>query len=384
MRPGLLPSLLTWALPLLLSAQPLPGAEPGAQTCATVSFQRPGTTHWVAHNLDETIQVPGLVVVNPRGVVKESLSYADMMTFSGRSKDARRLTWVSKYRSLVVTTCGREFIDGGMNDQGFYVGEMTLLGSKYPEDPALVKVYHHAWMQYLLDNFRTVGEALESLKKVVPDGHCQWHFFLADEAGSSAVVEFDEGKTLVYTGASLPQKVSTNYTYPSCLKKLASFQGFGGSRILDFTYRPEAKEDFRFFWASDMLRQLGEDPGTHLPGDLFKVLEQLWCGGNRWSLVFDLGTRRIYWNTHLSRKQRSLELGRVQDGADGRPLAVDIHRDAEGDMVPLLAPLTDELNRQAIETFWKGVDMGIAGAIFWRPRIIKAMDRYGRDLRPPR
>ena len=48
-------------------------------------------------------------------------------------------------------------MDGGANEQGLYIGEMTLFGTKFLEtnNP---KFHHHFFMQYILDNFATVTE----------------------------------------------------------------------------------------------------------------------------------------------------------------------------------------------------------------------------------
>ena len=370
----------SWLVLLLaLLCGPLRAEESVAaelRTCATFLLSK-GETLLVGHNLDESIEVPGLLIVNPRGIAKQSLGYADM-GFPGRK--GPRISWTSRHGSVVYSTSGREFIDGGMNEAGLYVGEMTLLGSEYPEGPSLTRIYHHAWMQYLLDNFSTVQEVIDSLANVVPDGHCQWHFMVADREGRAAVIEFDEKKTHVYSGGTLPWPVSTNYTYPSCLKKLATFASFGGTRPIDWS---ACKEDQRFMWATAMLKEVREGAKTAEPAQAFAILKQMACSGNRWSLVFDLKRMQVQWHSYRSRKVKSADFASF-DFSPGKPiLAVDIHHDIEGDVSKSFTRLSAEQNRAAVERFWKGVDAGAFGNLFWKGRLVNAMRAYVETLRPP-
>lgn len=94
---------------------------------------------------------------------------------------------------MTYNTFGREFIDRGMNEAGLHVGEMTVRGTVWPSDVRPTIYHHHHYdhqrMQYLLDNFATVDEALTSLQEVCPSRHCQWHIFPANRLGRAVVVE---------------------------------------------------------------------------------------------------------------------------------------------------------------------------------------------------
>lgn len=379
--PRLLPLALAALLPARLPAGPPPSAAGyGSMSCSTF-LQDKGGVRLVGHNLDERIEMPGMILVNPRGVAKSSFSYQqDMMAFFGPRKDTPRTSWISRYGSLVYSACGREFIDGGMNEAGLYIGEMTLLGTQYPDAPGLVKIHHHAWMQYLLDNYATVPEALESLRRVVPEGHCQWHFFLADREGRAALVSFAKKQTVIRTGETLPLKVATNLPYPATVAELATFQGFGGTRAIDWTYNP--KDDLRHVWAAEMLRRFGQAEGPATPGQAFEILNQLGCGTNRWALVFDLAAGRVHWTTYKSRNLRHVDLGAF-DLTAGRPvLALDIHRPVPGDARAAFQPLTPEAEAAGVKRFWAGVDTGFLGNLAWKPRVVSTMTRYQRHPAP--
>ncbi|HPW56703.1 MAG: linear amide C-N hydrolase [Thermoanaerobaculaceae bacterium] len=372
-----LAAMAGWAL----SSEGASGPAGGPRSCATFLMTRDDAV-LVGHNLDDAAnETPGMLIVNKRGIPKQSVSYRDLNSFSGRDKAVKRLTWVSKHGSITYNVFGREFPDGGMNEVGLHVGEMTLLGSVYPSDPSLVKMYHHAWMQYLLDSFESVPEVLDSLAKVVPDGHCQWHFFVADRAGRSAVVEFEEGKTLTYAAATLPVRVSTNYTYPSCLKRLAEFEGFGGTAPVDYG---EKEKDRRFVWAAAMLRQAEADPAAPAHEQAFKILEQMWCGANRWSLVLDPRQMRVWFTTDHNRKLRWVDFA-AHDFACATPvLALDIQKDLGGDVSRSFVPFTDEMNIAFVKRFFSGLDVGLLGNVFWKGRMVKHLNAYQQRCACPR
>lgn len=113
-------------------------------TCSTFQLAS-GDTIVVGHNLDDYFTAPGMVLVNPRGIEKESLAWRDFR--KGKKKDVPRLKWTSKYGSITYSIFGRDLIDGGMNEAGLYIGEMTLFETKYPTDDSKPTFYHNLFMQ---------------------------------------------------------------------------------------------------------------------------------------------------------------------------------------------------------------------------------------------
>jgi penicillin V acylase-like amidase (Ntn superfamily) len=106
---------------------------------------------------------------------------------------------------MIYYTFGKEGPDGGMNEAGLYVGEMTLTKAPtvHPQND-LPRFYPHLWIQYLLDNYATVEEAIESLKIVRVGGPMTWHFFIADREGKTAAIEFLESGVTVHQGDDMP------------------------------------------------------------------------------------------------------------------------------------------------------------------------------------
>ncbi len=182
--------LLSFALLLAAPNQAATTDAVPAHSCSTFLLQA-GEAFYVGHNLDDDYNVPGTVVVNPAGVRKESLSWEDdLYAAFGKSRRAPRVRWVAQYGSITYNTQGRDFIDGGMNEAGLYVGEMTLRSTIRPPQGKLPRIEPRLWMQYLLDNFTSVDEVITSLETVAVGGPTTWHFFVADRLGETAASKY--------------------------------------------------------------------------------------------------------------------------------------------------------------------------------------------------
>jgi penicillin V acylase-like amidase (Ntn superfamily) len=94
--------------------------------------------------------------------------------------------------------------------------------------PALFQMQ---WIQYHLDNCRTVEEVIRSASRVVPHGW-PWHFLVGDRNGNRATIEYIRGKLVIHTGSTMPVGVLCNRPYQAELDELKRFQGFGGRRRL--------------------------------------------------------------------------------------------------------------------------------------------------------
>jgi penicillin V acylase-like amidase (Ntn superfamily) len=113
-----------------------------------------GSEQIFGHNLDMSMSIEGIVVVNKRNVFKVGKSWNELATIEGRKSP--EISWISKYGSITFNPFPREFPDGGMNEAGLCIWEMTLVGTKFLEDELLPKLFMMQWMQYVLDNFESV------------------------------------------------------------------------------------------------------------------------------------------------------------------------------------------------------------------------------------
>ncbi len=333
-----------------------------------------GDSLLIGRNLDEDIPVPGLVFVNPRGISKENIGWQDLQIARFRSRP--RIQWVSKYGSITYNCFGREFPDGGLNEAGLYIGEMTLLGTVYPAGEGLPKMYHHQWIQHILDTCASVEQVLGTLPEVIIDGHCQWHFFVADETGQTASIEFLRGKAVIHTAESMPIKVMCNASYVDEIERSKEYAGFGGQKPVDFA---DKKGPLRFVQAATMLRDYEEQPMQRPEDFAFAVLEQLDCGNNKWQIVCDIRQRRMYYRTSLGMNLRYVDFSSFDFSQEARIL--DIHRNDSGDVAGKFAPFNDAANQEVIARMWAGINIGFLFNQLFKPVLVHRLSTYPKTFR---
>ncbi|WP_298039860.1 linear amide C-N hydrolase [uncultured Microbacterium sp.] len=152
-----------------------------------------------------------------------------------------KLTWTSKYGSVIATAFDLIATDG-MNEEGLAGHILWLAESNYgkPEESDL-QLSQSVWLQYYLDNFATVAEAVEwttandvrIAQLFDPTGHMvpALHLALNDATGDSAIIEYTDGKADVYH--SRDYKVMTNSpTFDKQLELVKEIDGLGGEKPL--------------------------------------------------------------------------------------------------------------------------------------------------------
>lgn len=169
----------------------------------------------------------------PRGIVRKA----------GLTDNS--VQWTSKYGS--VTAAGYDIgTADGMNEKGLVANLLFLVESDYqrPNDtrPVLGIAY---WVQYVLDNFATVGEAVEELEKdrfqidapELPNGVAtKMHLAISDAEGNSAIVEYIGGKIMIYKGKQY-QVLTNSPVYDQQLAINDYWKQIGGLKMLPGTNR---------------------------------------------------------------------------------------------------------------------------------------------------
>lgn len=329
-------------LPFMMALLAAPGKT---MACSTFVLESEGKL-FVGHNLDENIRfaVPGVVVINKRNIYKESISNEDFYVPLQGKKHYPSISWVSKYGSVTFNIRGRDFPDGGMNEAGLTVFEMSLKGSRFKEDKALPTLMTEMWIQYQLDNFETAAQVIESTSKIMIDGRT-WHFFVTDRQGNSAAIEYIKGKVVVHSGDSLPVPALCNSIYSYEVKRLRKYEGFGGSIPVkvDDTKIP------RFVHAAYMLKNYKKSlskPAVDYGFDILKLLHQgrsnSW--NNKWSIMVDVKNLTVYFNTYRNREIRYFSLTSFDLSCDTPVKLLDIHTAGAGDVTKQFVDYSYESN----------------------------------------
>ncbi len=152
-----------------------------------------------------------------------------------------KLTWTSRYGSVIATAFDIISVDG-INEAGLAGHVLWLAESTYgTPDDSRTQLSQAIWLQYFLDNFATVAEAVawiaETDVQVVqlddPTGGepPTIHLALDDATGDSAIIEYLEGRPKVYHSKDF--RVMTNSpTFDQQLELVKNFEGLGGSAPL--------------------------------------------------------------------------------------------------------------------------------------------------------
>lgn len=320
-----------------------------ALACSSFLLEKDGSVI-AGRNLDSTKFTPGVVVVNHRGIWKESRSWNELAY--ERSVPNPHLSWVSKYGSITFNTFCRDFVDGGMNEAGLFIQEMSLVENKYPENPAMPRFFMMLWMQYILDSFESVDQVVASAREVVIDGW-NWHFFAADADGNTAAIEFVDGKPVLTYGEAMPITVLCNETYETEMDRLRTYQGFGGDtpvvlKDAGVTPDPDAPYvDDRFVNAATLIKMSEESQMSPLDYGM-KVLDEMAWDGTQWSYVCDLTNKAVRYRTKDSPELKELRFSDFSFDPAGPTLMLDIH--ATGDIEPgSFSDYSLEFNRASLE-----------------------------------
>lgn len=151
------------------------------------------------------------------------------------------LKWTSTYGSLVATAFDMISVDG-VNERGLAGHVLWLAESDYgTPDPTRTQLSQAVWLQYFLDNFTTVADAVawidtsdvQVVQLADPTGGNPpaIHLALDDATGDSCIIEYSGGKATVYH--SPEYRVMTNSpTYDRQLELVKTIDGLGGDKPL--------------------------------------------------------------------------------------------------------------------------------------------------------
>ncbi|QWT24783.1 linear amide C-N hydrolase [Subtercola sp. PAMC28395] len=143
-------------------------------------------------------------------------------------------SWVSTYSSIVVSMWRQGTVDG-INERGLGAHALYLdpEPTMFAEVDSRASVANTLWVQYLLDNFATVAEAIAAVdevrisSKLIRGQEMGVHIALEDASGDSAIIEPIGGRLVVHHGAEYTV-MSNSPTMDAQLANRAKYAPFGG------------------------------------------------------------------------------------------------------------------------------------------------------------
>jgi choloylglycine hydrolase len=305
---------------LLVAVALAAGAAAPAPACTTFLLRAPGLLLY-GKNYDWSLG-EGVLTVNPRG--QQRTAVVDQGVTAAR--------WTARYGSVTFNQYGLASPSGGMNEAGLVVELMWLDQTRYPAPDSRPAIGNLEWIQYQLDRHASVAEVIASDPEVRIDDRAPLHFLVADASGGVAVVEFLEGRMVARSGAEVPVPALANDAYADALASRSGGRGGSssaarfaraGRRALSFHGAPTRAEaiDYAFATLADVAQR----------------------GATQWSIVYDIGTREVFYRTRGRTGVRHLALAGLDLSCAGGTRAVSL--DASGpEILSSLTPLTAEEN----------------------------------------
>jgi penicillin V acylase-like amidase (Ntn superfamily) len=314
-------------------------AAMAAYPCTTFVLQGGGRLYF-GRNLDWDWE-DGLVVLNQRNVTKTAWV----------APNHAAVKWTSKYGSVTFNQWGQELPYGGMNEAGLVVENMMLDESQYPAADSRPEIHRLQWIQYQLDNCRTVAEVLATDAKIrqeQPATPGLIHYFVCDASGDGATIEWLGGKMVCHRGPTLPYRALANSTYAQSVayaRTNAAPTG-PGERLRDTESLP------RFACAAGRAAAFQPRSAEADVAYAFETLEQVRQGKYTvWQMVYDITGRRIHYRTGSNPRQRTIELKPLNFACGRTVKFVHIRADASPAGFLDFQDLTQARQRQYLQTF---------------------------------
>jgi hypothetical protein len=244
------------------------------------------------------------------------------------------MAWISRYGSVTFSTFGKDMPDGGVNEAGLYIWEMND-DTEYPRNDSLPKLVQMNWMQYVLDNFSTLDEAVASASEFEIDGW-GWHYFVGDNQGHCASIEFIKGKVVIHRDDRMPVPGLFNEPYAREVEVARCFKGFGGR------YEPDLKDRKvpRYVKTAVMIRDYVPSQDAVEYG--FMMLDRLQVNETpKWSVLVDARRGTIHFKTHRNTAWKRFALAGLDFSNDGPVLTLNMDQKQGGDVARLFHPATD-------------------------------------------
>lgn len=312
-----------------------------AAACTRMFWNTNGKVMLAGRNMDLDMDDLPVFYVFPKGIGRDG----------GLIDDNKSATWTSQYGSVVVTHLGHStFSAEGVNEAELAFHSLWLTPTQFEgrergenRRPAVLQ---GRYGMYLLDNAATVGEALKLMyatqlvqEEVEAGGHklkFPQHYALEDASGDSMVVEFIEGKMIVYYGAEY-NVLTNDPPFDQHITNLWHYRYFGGADPLPGDCNPKD----RFVRASAFLSTLNlsvTNPAVKPdylsamflairsmsePFGVFQFFEgvpaPIPAWPTLWTLVYNLTKKKIYFSHNLVRNNFWIDMRKL-DFTEGAPI----------------------------------------------------------------
>ena len=290
--------------------------------CTRAVYKGPDQTIITARSMDWKDEIPANLWLFPRGITRQG------------EVGPNSISWTAKYGSVVASAFDIASADG-MNEKGLVANLLWLVESRYADyDGSQPGLTIAAWVQYMLDNFATVAEAVAAMQSEpfvivsadIPgtSKFATLHLAISDATGDNAVFEYIDGKLVIHH--SPDYTVMTNS--PIFEKQLVIneyWREIGGTTMLPGTNRAAD----RFVRASFYLSAIPQTSDPKLAvASVFSVIRNASVpfgisseaepniSSTRWRTVSDQKRLTYYFETALTPNTFWVDIRKVNFAAD--------------------------------------------------------------------
>lgn len=253
------------------------------------------------------------------------------------------IEWTSRHSSVIASMYGLASVDG-INDAGLAGNTLYLAESDYGDAKATGKplLSIGAWLQYALDNYSTVNEAVEALSKepfaivapVLPNGHAaHGHLALSDRTGDNAVFEYIDGQLHVHHGKAF--NVMTNSpTFDQQLAIATYWDTVGGINFLPGAIRASDRFARTNWFVNSAPVSASEDQANATAMSLIRAISVPLgiadpnlpnIAATRWRTVSDMNTGRYFFDSVSNPSVFWVDLDKLKLTAGSPVLKLDLH-----------------------------------------------------------
>jgi len=303
---------------------------PAADACTRIVYQGAGSNHLVGRTMDWAEETGTDLWAFPAGLKRDG------------GVGTGSIEWTSKYGSVISSFYNVASVDG-VNDAGLAGNVLYLAESDYGDYKTSGKplLSVGAYLQYVLDNYATVAEAVDALQQqpfaivapVLPDGHAATgHLAITDKTGDSAIFEYIGGKLNIHHGKAYT--VMTNSPpFDQQLAISTYWDSVGGLNFLPGTNRAAD----RFARMSWMLNAV--PPGLADTAAVAEVMSLIRAisvplgmadpanpniAATRWRTVADLDAGRYFFESVHTPSLFWVDLGKLDLKAGAPTLQLDL------------------------------------------------------------
>lgn len=293
--------------------------------CTTLCFVEKGRA-LVGYNYDAWAS-EGLVLVNKRGTSKK-----------GRVKESA--SWTAKYGSVTFNQFGRDEPSSGVNEKGLIVSSMWVDGAIYPPADQRPIIGPMRWIQYHLDNHASVAEVVTNAEMLRIATSFSVHYLFADASGDAAVIEFLNGKMVVYRGETLPVRALANSAYAD---SIAAFEA--AKRTGEMPTSHGSLDRF----VRGVMRASGEGDPIARGFAAMAAVASAGITSTRWSIVYDLGVNVVYFRTDTNEKIRRFAVQSFDFSCRTPTKMFDVTAPGSGDVTSAFVDYSWAANRPVVE-----------------------------------